>query len=147
MAEVSLGHLGGANRTRGRPIDAAKRHLHEALEMYSGARDPLNISMGLTSLAFVANDEGQQERAARLLGAAARMRDQVGGGVPPELAGRWGDPEADARRALGEPGPKATPWIARRLWGTRSKSAKSIDRLPNDPMRRWRREARRFGVD
>ena len=83
-------------------LGAAKRDLHEALEMFAQARDSLSISMTLTGLALVANDEGDHERAARLGGAAARIRDELGGGVPPELVGRWGDPEEDARQALGE---------------------------------------------
>jgi predicted ATPase/class 3 adenylate cyclase len=83
-------------------LDAARRHLHEALEMFAQAKDNLSISMTLTSLALVANDERSHERAGRLVGAAARLRDELGGGVPPELAGRWGDPEENARRALGE---------------------------------------------
>jgi predicted ATPase/class 3 adenylate cyclase len=85
-------------------LPAAKRHLHEALAMFAQARDSLSISMTLTSLALVANDEGHHERASRLVGAAARIRDELGGGVPPELADRWGDPGEDARGALGEDG-------------------------------------------
>jgi hypothetical protein len=50
----------------------------------------------------MANDEGRFERAARLLGASARIRDEMGGGIPPELGGQWGDPEEPPRRALGE---------------------------------------------
>jgi non-specific serine/threonine protein kinase len=96
-----LGALAMITRMAG-DIAAARRDLHEALEMFAQARDSLSISMTLTSLALVANDEGHHERAGRLVGAAARIRDEVGGGVPPELAGRWGDPEEDARRALGE---------------------------------------------
>jgi predicted ATPase/class 3 adenylate cyclase len=83
-------------------LDAARGYLHEALEMFAQARDTLSISMTLTSLALIANDEERHERAARLVGAAARIRDELGGGVPPEFAGRWGDPDKDARRALGE---------------------------------------------
>jgi predicted ATPase/class 3 adenylate cyclase len=83
-------------------LDAARGYLREALEMYARARDTMSISMALTSLALVANDEGHHERAARLVGAAARIRDELGGGIPPELAARWGDPEEEARRALGE---------------------------------------------
>jgi hypothetical protein len=58
--------------------------------------------MVLTGLALVANDDGLHERAARLVGASARIRDGVGGGAPPVLIGRWGDPAKDAARALGE---------------------------------------------
>jgi hypothetical protein len=61
----------------------------------------MSIAMVLMGFAHVANDDGRPERAARLVGATARIRDELGGGIPPELIGRWGDPEGDARRALG----------------------------------------------
>jgi hypothetical protein len=83
-------------------LDAARGYLQEALEMFAQARDTLSISMTLTLLALIANDDGHHERAARLVGAAARIRDELGGGIPPEFAGRWGDPEEEAQRALGE---------------------------------------------
>lgn len=60
------------------------------------------MSGALTGMALVALDDGLPERAARLVGAAARIRDDVGGGIPPELFGRWGDPASDAKQALGE---------------------------------------------
>ncbi len=83
-------------------LDAARGYLREALEMFARARDTISISMALTSIALVAGDEGHHERAARLVGASARIRDELGGGIPPELAGRWGDPEKNTRQALGE---------------------------------------------
>jgi tetratricopeptide (TPR) repeat protein len=96
-----LGGLAMITRMAGN-IEAARGHLREAIEIHAQDRDNLSISMSLTSLALIANDEGHHERAARLIGAAARMRDELGGGVPPEFADRWGDPDKDARRALGE---------------------------------------------
>jgi predicted ATPase/class 3 adenylate cyclase len=96
-----LGGLAMITRMAG-DIEAARSHLREAIEIYVQDRDELSISMSLTSLALIANDQGHHERAARLVGAAARMRDELGGGVPPEFVGRWGDPDEDARRALGE---------------------------------------------
>jgi predicted ATPase/class 3 adenylate cyclase len=83
-------------------LDAARSHLQEAIGIFSKAGDALSISMNLTSLALIANDDGNHERAARLVGAAARIRDKLGGGIPPEIFGRWGDPEERAREALGE---------------------------------------------
>jgi predicted ATPase/class 3 adenylate cyclase len=96
-----LGGLAMITRMVG-DLDAARGHLHEALEMFAQARDTMSISMTLTMLALIANDDGHHERAARLVGAAARIRDELGGGVPPEFAGRWGDPEEEAQRGLGE---------------------------------------------
>ena len=83
-------------------LDAARGHLREALGMFVQASDTMSLAMVLTALALVANDDGLPERAARLVGASARIRDEHGGGIPPELIGRWGDPEKDARSALGE---------------------------------------------
>jgi predicted ATPase/class 3 adenylate cyclase len=83
-------------------LEATKAYLREALEMSGQAKDTLSISMALTSFAILANDERHHERAARLVGAVARIRHEVGGGIPPELGSRWGDPEEDAHRALGE---------------------------------------------
>jgi tetratricopeptide (TPR) repeat protein len=83
-------------------LDGARKHLQEALDIASQGADPVGISMALASLAHTANDEGRPDRAARLLGATARIRDDLGGGVPPNLAGLWGDPEGDARGALGD---------------------------------------------
>jgi predicted ATPase/class 3 adenylate cyclase len=97
----SLTGLGMITRATG-DIDTARRHLREALAMFAEAHDTLMISMVLRGLALVANDDGLHVRSARLTGASARIRDEVGGGIPPELTGRWGDPEQDAREALGE---------------------------------------------
>jgi predicted ATPase/class 3 adenylate cyclase len=83
-------------------LDAARAQARETLQIFAQARDTLSISMALRSIAHIANDDGHHERAARLVGASARIRDEVGGGAPPELTARWGDPEEDARRALGE---------------------------------------------
>ncbi|MBA2634614.1 MAG: hypothetical protein H0U86_16725 [Chloroflexi bacterium] len=70
--------------------------------LFAQARDTMGTAMVLSGLALIANDDGRPERAAGLLGASARIRDEVGGGIPPELIGRWGDPENDAKVALGE---------------------------------------------
>ena len=56
--------------------------------------------MAFTGLGLLANDDGRHERAARLVGASAQMRHDVGGAAP--LIGRWGDPDSDARKALGK---------------------------------------------
>lgn len=54
------------------------------------------------ALAFAANFDGRHERTTHLLGASARMREFVGGSTPPIGMGFFGDPEADARAALGD---------------------------------------------
>ena len=98
VADLLTG-LGMITRMAGKP-DAAKGYLVEALQMFSQAGDGLTMSMALTGLAIIANDDGLHQRAARLVGASARMRHDVGGAAP--LIGRWGDPDSDAREALGK---------------------------------------------
>ena len=100
VAENLIG-LAMMSRSAG-DVDAARAHLREGLGMLSQAKDTISMSGALNALALVAIDDGLPERAARLVGAAARIRDDVGGGIPPELFDRWGDPAADARRALGD---------------------------------------------
>ena len=48
----------------------------------------------------MANDEGIMSVPASW--SARRGSATNSAGIPPELAGRWGDPEEDARQALGE---------------------------------------------
>jgi predicted ATPase/class 3 adenylate cyclase len=84
-------------------LDSARGHLREALGTFAQARETMGISGVLTGFAAVANDDGLPERAARLIGASARIRDELGGGIPPELIGSLvGDPASDAKVALGD---------------------------------------------
>jgi hypothetical protein len=64
----------------------------------------------LLGLSYLARWEERYEDAVRLAGAAASLRDQVGGRAPLDfLAGFLGDPEAEARAHL-------SPDVARRAW-------------------------------
>jgi predicted ATPase/class 3 adenylate cyclase len=97
----NLTGLGAITRMLGDSAEA-KIHFRESLEMFVEAGSIANIPQGLTGFALVSSDEGMHERTARLLGASARIRDETGGGAPPELLSRMGDPESDARKALGD---------------------------------------------
>jgi hypothetical protein len=83
-------------------LKAARRHVVEAFELAIRQHDVIGTTLSIQSLAAIENDEGRHERASRLLGVAARMRDELGGGIPPELSAVWGDIEGDTRGALGE---------------------------------------------
>jgi predicted ATPase len=100
VAENLIG-LAMMSRSAG-DVDAARFHLREALAMLTQAKDTISMSGALTGLALVAIDDGLPERAARLVGASARIRDDVGGGIPPELFERWGDPANGARQVIGD---------------------------------------------
>jgi hypothetical protein len=81
---------------------AGARHVVEALTI---ARDAGNRGLqaeSLRALAHLAAQEGRFERAARLIGAAARLREGHEARSPAELVGRLGDPEAAALTGLGE---------------------------------------------
>ena len=56
----------------------------------------------IVGLSQIASAEGRHERAARLLGAAARMDEESSARLPREIEARFGDPEAEARRAIGD---------------------------------------------
>jgi predicted ATPase len=91
----SLSHLDGDGA-------AAHRHLAEAL---TNARDAGSRGLqgeSLLAMSLLATRESRFERAARLIGAAARFREGYETRSPAQLVGRLGDPEGDARRALGE---------------------------------------------
>jgi predicted ATPase/class 3 adenylate cyclase len=76
--------------------------LREAVKMQTEAEPPMLYFAGsLFVLALVAIREGRHRRAARLLGAASRVRHDLGGGPPATIYLR-DDPESDVRRVLGD---------------------------------------------
>ena len=80
----------------------AEGHLREALAMAREARDPQHSAGALTHLALVANERGWYERAAQLIGGADRRKDEGASAPPAEIAQQMGDPEVEARNALGD---------------------------------------------
>jgi hypothetical protein len=99
----NLAALAGVTYLAG-DVEAAKGRIREAVGVLAAARSMMFPTM-LVPLAFVENLEGRHGRAARLLGASARLREEMGGGPPIFLMlPFFGDPEADARRALGDVG-------------------------------------------
>jgi tetratricopeptide (TPR) repeat protein len=83
-------------------LDAAREHFREGLTMVSEAGSLVTSMPSLRGFAEIAGRRGQHQRAARLIGAVARIRDQVGGGSAPQLMAVWGDAEEEARRRLGD---------------------------------------------
>ncbi len=91
-----LGHI----RILTGDLAAARELLREAVQIQTEGETPmLYFSGSLFFLAILAVREGRHRRAARLLGADARGRDDLGGGPPAFYMPD--DPEPDARRALG----------------------------------------------
>jgi predicted ATPase/class 3 adenylate cyclase len=83
-------------------LDAARDHVQEAARIRAGAESPISFATVLIALAFVANVDGRYRRCARLLGAWQMMKEAGGGGPPPVAVAQFGDPEAEARAALGD---------------------------------------------
>jgi predicted ATPase/DNA-binding CsgD family transcriptional regulator len=94
LSAVASGLLGRLHLLRGRP-DLARPLLFDTLTSIRRFGSWRHVAPVLESLAAVAADEGQHERAAQLAGAAAGLHDQVGARPPAAspvrapLAGRW----------------------------------------------------------
>jgi predicted ATPase/class 3 adenylate cyclase len=104
LVAINLNRLGFIELLLGE-LDAAQEHLRESLGMITEAGSVVTNWVILRGLAEIASRRAQHRRAARLIGAVARIRDEVwGGGSPQQIPQMpaWGDAEAEARRALGE---------------------------------------------
>jgi predicted ATPase len=102
MLASNLITLGALEYTYGR-FDAARDILYEAAVLATEAADSPIIFAGLlTPLAIMAVHDGLHRRAAFLLGALQMMNEHAGGSAPEVSNVAFGDPEADARAALGD---------------------------------------------
>jgi tetratricopeptide (TPR) repeat protein len=82
--------------------EAGWGHLRDAVEILVQARSPMMLAMALTCMAFLENERGNHERSARFLGALSRIKDEGAGAPPPFALQHFGDPEGNARTALGD---------------------------------------------
>ena len=100
--ELAGGHhtVAQVARLDGR-LDDAAFHYREALRFGRELGDVASMTEPLQGMAAVAIAMGDAERGVRLLGANDAIREQLGGGPPPEWL-RLGDPFSEARRALGD---------------------------------------------
>ena len=88
-------------RRRGEVAEAEALQ-REALALYQELGDQRGCARGLEELASTAGVAGQGERAARLLGAAAAVRETIGAPQPPQEQTDVEQAVAAARAALGE---------------------------------------------
>ena len=70
--------------------------------MLTEAGNDVISAVMLVFLAWVAGRKASYQRAARLIGAVDRMREEIGGGPTREVIAVWIDAEDEARRALGD---------------------------------------------
>lgn len=96
----ALINLGRVARDRGDYARAAARY-DESLSLHLTDGDDTRIAGCLNGLAIVAVLAGYAARAARLFGATAALRDEIGGAVP-RHGGRYERAVAAARAALGD---------------------------------------------
>jgi predicted ATPase/class 3 adenylate cyclase len=86
----------------GRHADA-RAAIAEALQLFRQVDSPMGILTVILGLSYLARWEDHYEDAVRLAGAAASLRERVGGRAPLDfLAGFLGDPDAEARARLPE---------------------------------------------
>ncbi|GAB2583968.1 BTAD domain-containing putative transcriptional regulator [Streptomyces capparidis] len=97
-----LAELGFAAEQRGEAATALRLH-RESLASARAVGDPRAVALALEGLAGGHALAGDPARAARLLGAAARLRDAVGAPLPEAERGDVDRIAAAARGALGEP--------------------------------------------
>jgi tetratricopeptide (TPR) repeat protein len=81
---------------------AARPHLMESLRIRTGLGDRTNIPSDLEGLAGVAAGESEYSRAARLWGAAERLREEVAAPIPTNDRALYERRIADARAAVGD---------------------------------------------
>jgi tetratricopeptide (TPR) repeat protein len=84
-----------------RDHEQARRVAEEAISVFKDLENAAGVSMMLETLAAMEGEQGGHERAARLSGAAAKIRDTIGGGAPP-TAYMFEDPIPAARAAIGD---------------------------------------------
>lgn len=82
-------------------LDDAADHYRAAIRALHALGDAASMTEPLQGLAAVAIAQGQADFGVRLLGANAAIREQLGGGPPPEWL-RLGDPLTPARKSLGD---------------------------------------------
>ena len=102
--ELAVAHhtVGQVARLQGRLADAA-RHYQASLRIGTELGEAAGVTEPFQGLAAIAIASGEPDlivRGVRWLGAYAAMREQMGGGPPPEWL-RLGDPLAAARATLG----------------------------------------------
>jgi predicted ATPase len=109
---AALTHLGYVARARGEYVQALAVY-EESLALLYGVGDKIGIAQCLEGIAYTVCAQGQAGRAARLLGAAAALRDTVGAPLPPMERPLHNRDVTTARTALGDSG-YAEGWAAGR---------------------------------
>ena len=97
----ALGGLGTMELIDG-DDEMARLHMMELIDLQRVAGNRMGLTMTLVPLAMLEVREGRFEIAARLIGTADRMHEELGGGPPPMAFEMWGDSTGQAERALGE---------------------------------------------
>jgi non-specific serine/threonine protein kinase len=91
----------GAMKALTGDIESAEDLLKEAVLLEAETENPMTMVGTLFLLAVAAVHHDRHRRAASLLGASARIRDDLGGG-PPAVVTAQHKPDSDARQALGD---------------------------------------------
>jgi predicted ATPase/class 3 adenylate cyclase len=131
---IVTGHhtVGQVARLQGRYADAAG-HYRTAIRMAQRLGDTVALTEPLQGLAAVLIATGDAERGVRLLGAHAAIREQAGGGPPPEWL-RLGDPFSEAKAQLGEERYDSA-WEAGRAFSVDQAVADALDESASAPAR------------
>jgi len=77
-------------------------HYRESLAKVNEAGNVVVTAIMLVYLAWLASRRSDPRRAARLLGAAGRISDEIGGGPTRERIPVWPETEDESRKSLGD---------------------------------------------
>jgi hypothetical protein len=88
--------------------------------------NPTGIAMALEEIAMVETMDGRYERALRLAGAAAALKEQIGGGAPEELM-QTDEALEESRRNLDREAAERA-WSEGRAMGTDKAIAYTLER-------------------
>ena len=89
---------------------AARGLFAESVAIYRGLRAPRGLAEALERLAFVEFGLTEPGRAARIWGAAERMRQEIGSPLPPNERLRYDRRVAKARAAIGDDSAFDSAW-------------------------------------
>ena len=100
---ISLINLGNLARSE-MDLPSARGMFEESLKLYWQLKNQAGIADGVTRLGFVAFGQSQRLRAAKLFGAAEKVRESLGSHLAPNQRETYGKQVSVLREALGEEG-------------------------------------------
>jgi tetratricopeptide (TPR) repeat protein len=101
MIGNALNNLGNVARAQG-SFDEARTLYAESLEIYRVVGDKYALAYLFEDMGCLAAQQGESQRALRLVGAASSLREEIGGPLTPSQESKLDSALQPARQALSE---------------------------------------------